>query len=163
MNSQIELNESVTLVSKLIDRTRERKLKWQIAEPSLGYAGHQVDVSSSFVGETRFATQLLDPNQQAVIGQREDGILEFSLIEHDPRWEDQSVSTAINGFDPPLISDRTVLKVSIEMDPPYGYDTQEESDLSKLLVNLYELARRSAFMIAGSVEKALTYLDKIAS
>jgi hypothetical protein len=161
MNSNIELTESVTLVTKLIDRTRERKLKWLVADPSLGFAGH-ANTPDGPVERNRFSAQLLDPSQQALIGQREDGFLEFSLIEHDPRWEDQSVITAIAGFVPPLTPDRTVLNVSIERDPSYGYDTQEEADLSKLLANLYELARRSAYQIDASVSKAISYLDELA-
>ncbi|HVC47705.1 MAG TPA: hypothetical protein VND90_10700 [Terracidiphilus sp.] len=160
MNSQIELTESVTLVNKLIDRTRERKLKWQVAEPSIGFAGHSDTSDETEI--IRFSAPLLDPGQQAVIGKRKDGFLEFSLIERDPRWSDQSVFSAIAGFDPPLAPDRTVLHVSIETDPSYGYGTQEEADLSKLLANLYELARRSANQIDASVGKAISYLDKIA-
>jgi len=161
MNSQIELTESVILANKLIDRTRERKLKWQVAEPSLGCAGRP-DTSAESVELDRFSAPLLDPGQQAVIAQRTDGFLEFSLIEQDPRWANQSVLNAIVGFDPPLSPDKTVLQVSVEKDPSYGYDTQEESDLSKLLVNLYELARRSAFQIDASVGKAINYLDQLA-
>lgn len=161
MNSQIELSESVTLVRKLIDRTREGKLKWQLAEPSLGFAGH-TDLPDESDQATRFSARLLDPNQQVVIGERENRILEFSLIEHDPRWSDQSVFTAIVCFDPPLVPDKTVLQVSVEKDPSYGYDTQEEADLSVLLMNLYELARRSTYQIDASIGKAINYLDELA-
>jgi hypothetical protein len=66
------------------------------------------------------------------------------------------------GNDPPLKADRTVIEVSIEKAPSYGYDTQEEADLSTLLVNLYELARRSAYQIDASVGKAISYLDQLA-
>jgi hypothetical protein len=66
------------------------------------------------------------------------------------------------GFDPPLAPDKTVLDVSVEKDPSYGYGTQAEADLSKLLANLYELARRSAYQIDGSVGKAISYLDQLA-
>ncbi|MGA2539649.1 MAG: hypothetical protein ABSF53_26815 [Terracidiphilus sp.] len=161
MNSQIELAESITLVSKLIDRTRERKLKWQLADPSLGFAGNK-DTPVETGEVSRFSAPLLDPSQQAVIGQRENGLMDFSLIEHDPRWQDQSILTAIAGFVPPLVPDRTVLQVSIERDPPYGFGTQAEADLAKLLANLFELARRSAFQIDSSVGKAISYLDRIA-
>jgi hypothetical protein len=137
----------------LIDRTRERKLTWKAcpsAEPD---------------EEPRFSAQL-DLSQEAVIGQFEDdfenGFWGFSLIEHDHRWTENSIMTAISGHVPPLIPDRIVLQVSIEKDPPYGYDTQEESDLAKLLVNLYELARRSAYQIDASVGRAISYLDKLA-
>lgn len=161
MNSQIELIESVTLVDKLIARTREKRLKWEIADPSLGSAGHK-DTSIESIELNRFSTPLFEPNQQAVICQRKDGFLDFSLIEHDPRWSDQSVFDAGAGFNPPLPPDKTVIEVSIEQNPSYGFDTQEESHLSKLLVNLYELARRSAYQLDASVGKALSYLDRLA-
>lgn len=146
MNSPIELTESVTLVNKLIDRTKERRLTWQAeaaAESDKAY---------------RFSANL-DPSLKAVIGYGENQTLDFCLIEQDPR---KNKFNPLHNYDPPLAADRTVIEVSIEKDPPYGYDTQEESDLSKLLVNLYELARRSAFQIDVSVSKALTYLDKLA-
>jgi hypothetical protein len=160
MNTQIEFAESVTLVRKLIDRTREAKLSWQIAEPSLGFCG--IDATSAESQITRRFAAQLDSGQYAVVGQSEDGFLEFSLIEHDPRWEDSSPITAISGFEPPLSPDLTAIRVLIEKDPSYGFDTQEESDLSKLLVNLHELARRSAFQINASVGKAISYLDQLA-
>jgi hypothetical protein len=146
MNSQIELAESVTLVNKLIDRTRERRLTWRVHPPT------ESNVTSCF------STQL-DPSQMAVIGQRDDGFLEFSLIEHDPKWSEPMAALLAKDTWSPT---KTVLQVSIEKDPSYGYDTQEESDLSKLLVNLFELARRSAYQIDASVGKAISYLDKLA-
>ena len=161
MNSQIELDESAKLACKLVERTRERKLGWEIAEASLGFCGHQ-EPSDKPADLDRFATQLLGSVQQAVIGQRENGMLVFSLIEHDPRWSSQSVLGAIAGFDPPLVPDKVVLEVEIDKDPPYGYDTTQEQDLAALLIDLYGLARRSALKIDTSVEKALSYLDRIA-
>jgi len=59
-------------------------------------------------------------------------------------------------------SAKEVLSVSVEKDPAYGYDTPGEKQLAGLLVDLHGLARRSALKIDGSVQKALTYLDKIA-
>ncbi|WP_420237980.1 hypothetical protein ACOBR2_20710 [Telmatobacter bradus] len=161
MNSQIEMSESAALASKLIERTRERKLKWEVANPSLGFAGKS-DNSDEPVESDRFAAQLHDPNMQVVIGQIAKEFLVFSLLERDPRWSDQSVLTAIGGFDPPLAKDKIVLKVSVEKDPSYGYDTKQEQQLATLLIDLYEHARRSALKIDASVEKALSYLDRIA-
>jgi hypothetical protein len=152
MNSQIELTESVLLVNKLIDRTRERKLSWK----------ERISIESNKSSE--FYAQL-DPSQEAVISQLEHNIniLEFSLNEHDPRWSESPVAGSLCHLpDNTWLPNRTVLQVSIEKNPPYGYDTQEESDLSKLLVNLYELARRSAYQIDASVGKAINYLDKLA-
>jgi hypothetical protein len=64
--------------------------------------------------------------------------------------------------DEPTNPDNDVLRVSIEKDPSFGYDTADEMRLNGLLVDLYALARRSALKIDGSVEKALNYLDKLA-
>jgi hypothetical protein len=150
MNSQIELTESVTLVNKLIDRTRERKLTWKARTP--------IEPN----GPSEFYAQL-DPSQEAAIRQLEDDTLKFSLTEHDPKWTEPPVAGSLGHLpDDTWLPTRTVLGVSIEKNSPYGYDTQEESDLSKLLVNLYELARRSAYQIDASVSRAISYLDKLA-
>jgi hypothetical protein len=58
--------------------------------------------------------------------------------------------------------DREILSVSVEKDPSFGFDSPSEKELSNILVALYSLARRSALKIDGSVEKALSYLDRIA-
>ncbi|HZB89241.1 MAG TPA: hypothetical protein VE291_11320 [Terracidiphilus sp.] len=146
MNSRIELTESVMLVRKLVERTQERKIAWKETKA--------VEAQET----SRFSTQL-DPSQEAIISCPEDGAFDFSLIEHDPRW---SFPRAAILADETWISTKTVLHVSVEKDPPYGYDSQEEADLSILLVNLYELARRSAYQIDASVGKAISYLDRIA-
>jgi hypothetical protein len=77
--------------------------------------------------------------------------LAFSLIEFDPR------ATLLTSA-----ADKEVLSVSVEKDPSFGYDTVEDKQLAGLLIDLYKLARRSALKIDGSVEKALSYLDRIA-
>ncbi|MDR3725315.1 MAG: hypothetical protein P4K83_12635 [Terracidiphilus sp.] len=159
MNSQIEITEAAKLVEKLLDRTLEGKLPWELADPSLGSAGHS-DTSNSPVELDRYSARLRDPSQRAVIEQRADGFLVFSLIEHDLGWEDQSIKRALAGPLPP--KDRTVLQVSVEKEPSYGYDTMQESHLASLLVDLYGVARRSALKIDASVEKALSYLDRLA-
>jgi len=87
------------------------------------------------------------------------GQLAFSLVEFDPRWVDQLNALAASKT---LTSDKVILSVSVEKDPSFGYDNADEMRLSGLLVDLYELARRSALKIDGSVEKALSYLDRIA-
>ena len=150
MNSQIALAESVPLVKRLIDRTRERKLSWKERSP----------IESSTLSE--FYTQL-DPSQEAVISQCKDDIVKFSLTEHDPKWSEPPVAGSLGHLpDETWLPTRTVLQVSIEKDPSYGFDTQEESDLSNLLANLHELARWSAYQIDASVGKAISYLDKLA-
>jgi hypothetical protein len=58
--------------------------------------------------------------------------------------------------------DQEILSVSVEKDPSFGFDSPSERELSRALVDLYSLARRSALKIEGSIQKALTYLDKLA-
>jgi len=84
--------------------------------------------------------------------------LVFSLVEFDPQWQSSmSLIASVNAK-----PDKEILSVSIEKDPSFGYDTPDEMRLNGLLVDLYALARRSALKLEGSVEKALTYLDRIA-
>jgi hypothetical protein len=86
------------------------------------------------------------------------GDLSFSLVEFD------AANDNLNLLAKQLrVPDKEVLAVSVEKDPAYGYDTPNEKQLAGLLVDLHGLARRSALKVAGSIERALTYLDRIAS
>jgi hypothetical protein len=84
------------------------------------------------------------------------GDLDFSLVEFNTFG-----TTLLTGA--PSTSGKEVLRVSVAKDPAYGYDSPAEKQLARLLVDLHGLARRSALKVSGSVERALTYLDKIAS
>lgn len=149
MNSSIEIVEAVKLAEKLVARTREGKLRWEAVEILSSKIGN-TDLS----GATRFTT-VLEGNLTATVstvnrGQGE--LLAFSLVESDPRL------SRIAGSE----IEKDVLSVSVEKDPSYGYDSVLEKQLAGLLIDLYGLARRSALKIDGSVEKALSYLDRIA-
>jgi hypothetical protein len=149
MNSSIEMTEAVKLADKLIARTREGRLPWEAA----GIIPKALTITD--VSGAKAFTTTLEGNLRATVsitklGQDEQ--LAFSLMEFEPKkdaiWAE---STA-----------KEVLSVSVEKDPPLGYDTSDERYLAGLLIDLYGLARRSALKIDGSVEKALTYLDRIA-
>lgn len=148
MNSSIEIAEAVKLTFKLIDRTREGRLTWE-ADGILRSMVGPTDIS----GATAFTTSL-EGNLKATVStkQGQDEQLAFSLVEFNPR------RTLLTGGEP----DKEVLSVSVEKDPSYGYDTVQEKQLAGLLVDLYGLARRSALKLDQSVEKALSYLDRIA-
>ncbi len=83
-------------------------------------------------------------------------------------WDSLSLSSIHGGHSSTLLvsadtnPDKEVLSVSVEKDPSFGYETVDEKQLAGLLIDLYKLARRSALKIDGSVEKALSYLDRIA-
>lgn len=148
MNSSIEIAEAVKLVDKLIARTREGKLPWEAAGIMRTIKG-----STDLSGATSFTTAL-EGNLKATVSiekPEQDTQLVFSLVESDLG------RTLLTGG-----PDKEVLGVTVEKDPSYGYDTKEEKQLAGQLVDLYRLARRSALKIDGSVEKALSYLDKIA-
>jgi len=152
MNSSIEIVETEKLAEKLIARTREGKLAWE-AFGILRKAMAPTDLS----GATAFTTTL-EGNLKAevsIIRRGQDEQLAFSLVEFDPHGNDRIPFIGAN-------PDTEILSVSVEKDPSYGYDTVDEKQLAGLLVDLYGLARRSALKIDGSVEKALSYLDKIA-
>jgi hypothetical protein len=150
MNSSIEIDEAVKLAEKLIARTREGKLAWE----AVG------GMASNFSGATAFTTKL-EGNLKAtvsIVKPEQDAQLAFSLVEVEfvPAIENPSLLRKIQ------VPDKEVLAVSVEKDPSYGYDTADEKQLAGLLIDLYGLARRSALKIDGSVQKALSYLDKIA-
>ena len=152
MNSSIEITEAVKLAKKLIDRTREGKITWDVDETLVSMAG-----TTDLSGSTVFTT-ILEGNLKAkvsIVKQRQNELFAFSLVEFDP--SSRNLLSSIKAK-----SDNEVLSVSVEKDPSFGYDTPEEMRLNGLLVDLYALARRSALRIEGSVEKALTYLDRIA-
>ncbi len=161
MNSSIEIAEAVKLAKKLIERTREGRLHWE-ADGILRNVIGTTDLS----GATAFTTTL-EGNLKATISiflQRMASLeqmeeMTLSLVEFDPRWLTPGASLIADNS---WAKDKEVLSVSVEKDPSFGYDTVEERQLAGLLIDLYGLARRSALKIDGSVEKALTYLDRIA-
>jgi hypothetical protein len=157
MNSSIEITEAVKLADKLIARTREGKLAWEASGVML------MALPTDPSGATAFTTTL-EGNLKAkvsIVNLGQDEQLAFSLVEFDPRRIDGHDLISIV-HDESLSSDKDVLSVSIEKDPSFGYDTVEDRHLAGLLTDLYRLARRSALKIDGSVEKALSYLDRIA-
>jgi hypothetical protein len=154
MNSSIEIVEAGKLAEKLTARTHEGRLKWE----ATGIMA--ADIS----GATAFTTTL-EGNLKAevsIVRRGQDEQLTFSLVEFDPRRLDGHDLISIVGGNESSNADKEVLNVSVEKDPSYGYDTVDEKHLAGLLIDLYRLARRSALRIDGSVEKALSYLDRIA-
>jgi hypothetical protein len=145
MNSSIEVSEAVTLAQKLIQRTKDGRLTW-----NADCIENQAPLSP-----THFTT-VLEDNLHATVSCTINGDLNFSLVEFS-----SFVKNLLSGAED--CSAKEVLRVSVEKDPAYGYDTPGEKQLAGLLVDLYGLARRSALKVAGSVERALTYLDRIAS
>lgn len=142
MNSSIEITEALKLVDKLIDRTREGRLQWEVAGTDDQWGA--IAFTTALEGNLKATVSVVKPVQ--------DTQLAFSLVEFDTR------GTLLTGIEP----NKEVLSVSVEKDPSYGYDTKQEKQLAGLLIDLYGLARRSALKIDSSVQKALTYLDKIA-
>jgi len=152
MNSSIEIIDSLKLVDKLIDRTRDGKVSWEASEIRQ-MAFTPTDIS----GATSFSTTL-EGNLRAEISlnsRNKEDSLAFSLVEFVPGGTTLLTSMTSK-------PDKEILSVSVDKDPSFGFDTQAERELSKALVDLYSLARRSALKIEGSVQKALTYLDKLA-
>ena len=158
MNSSIEMTEAVKLADKLIARTREGKLLWE-ADGIIPKALTTTDVSGA-----RAFTTTLEGNLKAtvsIVKPEQDTQIAFSLVEAPfPSLTASLLGTAVTAGT--VSPEKDVLSVSVEKDPPLGYDTAEERHLAGLLIDLYGLARRSALKIDGSVEKALTYLDRIA-
>lgn len=154
MNSSIEIVEAAKLAEKLIARTREGRLPWEVT----GIMAADVSGAAAF-------TTTLEGNLKAdvsIVRRGQDEQLTFSLVEVDPRRLGEHDLISIVGGNESWTPDKEVLNVAVEKDPSYGYDSVDEKQLAGLLVDLYRLARRSALKIDGSVEKALSYLDRIA-
>jgi hypothetical protein len=143
MNSQIEITEAAKLAEKLLDRTLEGKLSWEAEIPVIA-SMPMISIAKSF-------TTRLEPNLKATVSQRGEDTLDFSLVE-------EAVQRLM--IKPDI--DKVVVSVSVEKDPPYGYDTPQEKHLAGRLVDLFSVARRSALKIDASVEQALSYLDRLA-
>jgi hypothetical protein len=56
---------------------------------------------------------------------------------------------------------RPLLAVALEHDPSFGYDSISESELYRKLVELLELARRSALQIDENLAHAREYLERL--
>lgn len=153
MNSSIEIAEAIKLAEKLIARTNEGRLVWKTSGT----------MAEEGWGAAHFETTL-EGNLRASVSEEGDGQrLRFSLLECAPSSE--SILAGILGGPATVPQDpeKVVIDVSIEKDPSYGFDTPNDKHLAGLLMDLFGLARRSALKITGSVERALTYLDRIAS
>lgn len=146
MNFSVEMKQTATLAKKLIARTQEGKIAWE-AKPLIMMSAVTPDVFKS----TRFVAFLENALSATIIFEEKDKLafISFLLIER----VDADLMTA---------REKELLSVRVDVDPPYGFDTAEQKQLSKTLVELYELARRSALKIDASVNKALEYLDKLA-
>lgn len=150
MNSSIEIAEAVKLAEKLIARTREGKLAWE-PDGILQMIGVNTDMSQA----TNFATALEDNLKATVYLKGSGQELAFSLVEVEPKSHTPKSLLAAS-------STKDILNVSVEKDPSYGYDTVDEKQLAGLLLDLYGLARRAALKLDVSLQRALTYLDKLA-
>jgi len=146
MNSSIEMAEAAKLAQKLIDRTIEGKLYWEAVELLMHAMSQEPPLAA-----TTFSTRL-EPNLRATVGKSGGEHLAFSLVEN-PAEDFASMTTS---------REKVVIDVAVERDPPYGYDSKQDKLLATLLVDLYAVARRSALKMDTSVEKALSYLDRIA-
>jgi len=133
-NSPIEIADALTIVGKLIDRTREGKLQWQ--------------------ADGRDFVTTLGPNLRATVA--ESSFFDFSVVEFDATLEEDLMAHRIR------IPDKDLVRLSIEKNPAYGYDTVDEKILAEMLRDLVVLARRSALDVNSSMKRALIYLDQIA-
>ena len=58
--------------------------------------------------------------------------------------------------------DRMLLSVYLEHDPSFGYDLPGESELHESLLQLQELARRSALSVDQNLANARDFLERLA-
>jgi hypothetical protein len=144
MNSRVALAEAAKLISKLIDRTQEGKIAWS-ASPKR---------NSLSALETP-----LDGNLKATVWMT-NGQAGFRLSKSqveaagDLEFEDQT--ELIEGRESALLS------ISLGEEFRRHYDFPEEADIYIQLVELHELARRSAYKMDAQFENIYDYLDRLA-
>jgi len=78
-------------------------------------------------------------------------------------WSDRSVISFGLGLKNATGPDRTLLSVSLDHDPKFGYDIPGEYELHESIVRLHELARRAALKVDQNLASARDFLARLAS
>jgi len=134
MNSPIEMEQAQKLAEKLSARTQEGKISWNVGDGSiLDEASYSVQLDSGLVAV--IAKQLRGKSSDIALSLKEKSGIHES---------------------------KEILKVTLEIDPPYGFDTSAERKTASQFADLFEYARRSALKYDKKVDRALDYLDKLA-
>jgi hypothetical protein len=127
---------------------------------------YAISESSSLVAK------LLARTEEGKIEWTEGGFIHTGLETFDAALEGDlkvSISSDKEGvaFDVRLTNrigdERRILYVSLEHDPSFGYDLPGESELYESLIQLHELARRSALKVDQSLANARDFLERLAS
>jgi len=141
MNSRVALADAAKLISKLIDRTQEGKIGWNTSAKR----------SSLDALETP-----LEANLKVTVwmANREAGF----RVSQTNSSQDESVP-----FDELIEGPENVLlSISLNDGERSGYDFPEEQHIYRDLIELHELARRSAHKMDAKFEDINNYLDRLA-
>lgn len=133
MNTHEVVMDALRLVPKLIERTREKKLNWQNSRTLVE--------SFAEATATTFATTL--EREISITVQNRTDSVKFSM-----QQEDRLPAT-------------TLIEVTLAHNPQYGYDWPGEDELYKQILQLIELARRSAGDIDRKLEELDAFLDQL--
>ncbi|MFP5206821.1 MAG: hypothetical protein ACLGSH_15820 [Acidobacteriota bacterium] len=139
-NTQFSVSESSSLVTSLIARSEEGKLKWE----------EDLHVFSEMQNDQEGFRAELEGGLRVIISSDRVGVL-FEVYGQD---QGQTLLTAG--------PEQTLLSVYLEHDPKFGYDLPGERELHPDLVRLHELARRSAFKVDEKLANAREYLRRLA-
>jgi len=140
MNSRLALADAGRLIGKLVDRTREGKIAWTVTTRRSGHNALEAALEGGMKvivwlanREVGFTVALGVDEAQQEVEAREAELPETDLL-------------AITLGDPAR----------------HNYDFPEEEEIYKGLVELHELARRSAYRVDARFEEINNYLDRIA-
>lgn len=144
MNSRVALEDAEKLIVKLTDRTREGKIVWT--------------ESSRHRNVNALETSLEAPLKAIVwVTNREAG---FRVSETKDEIV-EAVEEIFEGQSLPTPGQEKRL-LSISVSSKGGYDYPEEERIYIKLIDLHELARRSAYKIDAQFENINDYLDRLA-
>lgn len=132
-NTAYAISESSSLVPKLLARTEENKITWS----------DQSDFFPAAEAAEVFEAELEDDVKVTISSAPK--AITFAV----------ALKRMAGG-------DRSLLSVSLEHDPSFGYDLPGESELHESLIQLHELARRSALKVDQNLARARDFLERLA-
>lgn len=133
-NTPFAVSEATSLVTKLIARSEEGKIPWE----------EDLEIDPDMSGGAEGFKAALGNHLKVRVAS------DKSLILFQLRLES------------PLDPYRTMLSVSLEHDPKFGFDLTGENVLHGALIELHELARRSALKVDENLAQARDLLERLA-
>jgi len=148
MNSRVALADAAKLISKLIDRTREGKITWTASTKRRSLDALETPLEANL----KVTVWMANKEAGFRVSQESESHTYFNAP-YDASDEDDSMIGS---------SETILLSIFLADKDRVGRDFPEEDYIYKDLVELHELARRSAYKMDAKFEGINDYLDRIA-